>query len=181
MKNKKWVNEVITGEVRFSYVNIFEPRSINGENEKYSLSLIIPKSDEKTILEIEEAIFASEENGRKRFGLIESKKLRTPLRDGDVEKPGNPVYKNSFFINAKSTIKPQIVDINIDEIKDKAEVYSGCYGRVSLSFYPYQFNNNAGVACSLGNVQKLSDGERLDLSTTAKDDFKAYDVDGFFS
>ena len=73
MKNKKWVNKVITGEVRFSYVNIFEPRSINGENEKYSLSLIIPKSDEKTILEIEEAIFASEENGRKRFGLIESK------------------------------------------------------------------------------------------------------------
>ena len=62
MKNKKWVNKVITGEVRFSYVNIFEPRSINGENEKYSLSLIIPKSDEKTILEIEEAIFASEES-----------------------------------------------------------------------------------------------------------------------
>lgn len=177
INNKK----VVTGKVRLSYVNIFEARPIYDDKAKYSLSIIIPKSDEKTVTEIKKAISLAEEMARKKFGLVKSKKLRTPLRDGDVEKVGNPVYKNSFFINTKSNTKPQVVDIHLNEIKNKDEVYSGCYGRVSLSFYPYQFNNNAGVACNLGNVQKLADGERLDLSTTAKDDFESYDSDGFFS
>lgn len=181
MKDKKVINRVVTGKVRFSYVNIFEPRAIDGEKEKYSLSIIIPKSDEKTISEIKNAISLAEEKGLKKFGLSQIKKLRTPLRDGDVEKSGNDVYKNSYFINTKSIIKPQVVDSNLNEINDKSKVYSGCYGRVSLSFYPYKFNDNEGIACSLGNVQKLSDGERLDFTTTAKDDFEIYDADKFFN
>lgn len=178
MRNSK---RVITGDVRLSYVNIFEPRVIDGDRKKYSVSLIIPKSDKRTIMEIKKAIAESEEIGRKRFGVDKYKKLRTPLRDGDVEKLDDSVYKDSFFINAKSSIKPQVVDVNLNEIKDKSEVYSGCYGRASLSFYPYSYKDNDGIACSLGNIQKLAEGERLDLNTSAKDEFEVYDAESFFS
>ena len=101
------------------------------------------------------------------------------LKDGDVEKPGDDVYKDSYFISAKSKSKPQVVDKFLNVIKDKKEVYSGCYGRASMSFYPYNYKNNKGIACYLGNVQKLEDGERLGHAVNATDEFEAYDVELF--
>ena len=58
---------------------------------------------------------------------------------------------------------------------DATEVYSGCYGRLTLNFYAYNANGNKGVAAGLGNVQKLEDGEPLGGFTRAEDDFTAED------
>lgn len=167
--------KVVTGiNTRLSYANIWEPKSINGGKEKYSVSLIIPKSDTKTVTAIEKAIDAAIEEGIGKFGGKKPNKavLKLPLRDGDLEKD-NINYKDAYFINANSITAPQIVDKQVQPILDQTEVYSGCYARVSISFYAFNTNGNRGVACGLGNIQKIRDGEPLGGHSSASDDFTA--------
>lgn len=179
MDNNK--TKVITGKVRFSYANVWEPKSINGGDEKYSVSLIIPKSDTKTINEIKAAIEAAKQEGKGKFGGKIPANLKTPLRDGDVDRPDDEAYKNSYFVNANSKDRPQIVDKNVKPILDQSEVYSGCYGRASITFYAFNQNGNKGVACGLGNLQKLAEGEALSGRSSAKDDFASAADDDFLS
>lgn len=164
--------KVTTGKVRFSYAHVFEPNAINeGDTPKYSVSLIIPKSDKRTIKKIEDAIEAAKELGKTgKWGGKLPKKLKLPLRDGDEEKD-DEVYENAFFVNASSTNKPGIVDKDLERVMDKEEFYSGCYGRASLNFYPFSVSGNNGVACGLNNLQKLEDGDALSGGSRAEDDF----------
>jgi hypothetical protein len=163
--------KVVTGKVRFSYVNVFEPRSI-GENDPkfYDVCILIPKSDKKGIAKLEAAIEAAAEAGASKWGG-KPKKLKLPLRDGDEEKD-LPEFEGMLFLNAKSARKPQVVDEDLNPIMDKDDFYSGCWGRASIDFYPYDYNGSKGIACGLNNLQKLEDGERLggDFSS-AEDDF----------
>lgn len=166
--------KVITGKgVRFSYAHVFEPSAIEeGQEKKYSVSIIIPKKDKKTIAKIQAAIKAAAEEGKAKFGGKVPKNYKQPLRDGDEERPDDEAYADSYFINANSTRKPQLVDEDLDPILDKEEFYSGCYGRASVNFYAFNVSGNKGVACGLNNIQKLEDGERLGGSvSTAEDDF----------
>ena len=137
--------KVVTGVVRLSYANVWEPKSINGGAEKYSVSVIIPKSDKKTISEIEKAIDNAIKEGASKFGGKTPNKaaLKLPLRDGDLERD-DEAYKDSFFVNANSTTAPQIVDIRVQPILDRNEVYSGVYARVSVNFYAFNSNGNKG-------------------------------------
>lgn len=153
---------VVTGEVRLSYANIFEAKSIQGSKPKYSVSLIIPKGDTDTLAKIERAINAAIEAGIGKFGGKRPNKaaLKLPLRDGDIERD-DEAYANAMFVNANSTTPPQVVDANLQPILDPNEVYSGCYARASISFYAFNTNGNRGIACGLGNIQKLRDGEPL--------------------
>lgn len=173
--------KVITGVVRLSYANVWEPKSINGGAEKYSVSLIIPKSDTKTLSAINEAVNAAIEEGKGKFGgkIPNKTVLKLPLRDGDIDRPDDEAYANSYFINANSNTAPQIVDRNVNPILDRSEVYSGVYARVSINFYAFNSNGNKGIACGLGNIQKIRDGEPLGGRTNAADDF-ATDVDDDF-
>ena len=167
--------KVVTGiNTRLSYANIWEPKSINGGKEKYSVSLIIPKSDTKTVTAIEKAIDAAIEEGIGKFGgkKPNTAALKLPLRDGDLEKD-DVNYKDAYFINANSITAPQIVNKQVQPILDQTEVYSGCYARVSISFYAFNTNGNRGVACGLGNIQKIRDGEPLGGHSSASDDFTA--------
>lgn len=169
---------VVTGEVRLSYANIFEAKSINGSKPKYSVSLIIPKSDTATIAKIEKAIDAAIDQGVAKFGGKKPNKaaLKLPLRDGDIEKD-DPAYADAFFVNANSTTPPQVVDQALQPILEAHEVYSGCYARVSISFYAFNTNGNRGIACALGNIQKIRDGEPLGAGRiTAEADFAAFTV-----
>ena len=169
--------KVVTGiNTRLSYANVWEPKSINGGKEKYSVSLIIPKDDTKTIQAINQAIDAAIEEGIGKFGGKKPNKaaLKLPLRDGDIEKD-DANYANSYFLNANSITAPQIVDKHVQPILDRDEVYSGCYARVSISFYAFNTNGNRGVACGLGNIQKIRDGEPLGGRSTAVDDFSTID------
>ena len=105
--------------------------------------------------------------------------LRTPLRDGDLERPDDPAYANAYFVNANSTTAPGVVDANRNEILDKSEVYSGCYGRASISFYAFNANGNKGIACGLNNLQKIKDGEPLGGRASAESDFATEEDEDF--
>lgn len=175
------MSKVVTGKVRFSYANIWEPKSINGSEEKYSVSLIIPKSDAKTIEEIQVAMEEAKQEGIAKFGGKIPANLKLPLRDGDIDRPDDETYQGCYFINANSKDKPQIVDKKVKPIIDPNEVYSGCYGRASINFYAFNQNGNKGIACGLGNLQKLEDGEPLSGHSRAEDDFEAYGEDDFLS
>lgn len=170
-------NKVITGKVRFSYANVWEPKSVNGSDPKYSVSLIIPKSDEKTLQKIKAAIEAAKKDGVSKLGGKIPANLKTPLRDGDVDRPDDEAYAGSYFINANSHTKPGIVDKNVQPILDPTEFYSGCYGRASIVFYAYNANGNKGVAAGLQNLQKLEDGEPLGGRSRPEDDFGELDND----
>lgn len=173
--------KVITGVVRLSYANVWEPKSINGGAEKYSVSLIIPKSDTKTIAVINAAVEAAIEEGKGKFGgkIPNKAALKLPLRDGDIDRPDDEAYADSYFVNANSNTAPQVVDRQVEPILDRSEIYSGVYARVSINFYAFNSNGNKGVACGLGNIQKIRDGEPLGGRTNAADDFVT-DVDDDF-
>lgn len=185
----KFVNptKVITGvNTRWSYVNAWEPKSINGGAPKYSVSLIIPKSDTKTIQKIQAAIQAAYEEGQGKLkgngkSVPALSVLKTPLRDGDAERPDDEAYADSYFVNANSGTAPGIVDADRNPIIDRSEVYSGVYGRASINFYAFNSNGNKGIACGLNNLQKIRDGEPLGGKSRAEDDFATEDDDDFLS
>ena len=157
--------------VRFSYANVHHPVSVNGSDLKYSVSIIIPKSDKQTIKKIKDAIAKATQEDKDKFGGKIPTNLKTPLRDGDVDREDDETYADAYFINANSKVKPGIVDEDLNPIIEPSEFYSGCYGRVSLTFYGFNVNGNKGVAAGLQNIMKTSDGEPLGGRTSAEDDF----------
>ena len=155
--------KIVTGKVRFSYANVFEPTAMDENQEKkYNVSILIPKKDKATLAKVQAAIEEATQQGvASKFGGKKPTILKTPLRDGDDERPDDDTYADHYFINAKSTRKPQIVDANLDPIMSQDEFYSGCYGRASITFYAYASAGSKGIAAGLENLQKLEDGERL--------------------
>ena len=161
---------------RISFANIWEPRSINGSEEKYSVSCVIPKSDTATIGRIEKAVEAAKADGKpRRWGGKIPPNLKLPLRDGDLERPDDENYRDCMFVNASSKEAPQIVDRRKQSIIDPMMVYSGCYCNISVNFYAFNTNGNRGVACSLGNIQFVKDGDRLGGKASADADFDELD------
>ncbi|UZQ49089.1 DUF2815 family protein [Clostridium kluyveri] len=176
IKAKRTGTKVTTGKARLSYAHLFEPHAIEGNEPKYSVSVIIPKTDTETLKAIKAAVDEAKENGKAKWNGKIPAALKTPLRDGDTERPDDEAYENSYFLNANSKNKPGVVDQNVQPILDATEVYSGCYGRLTLNFYPYSASGNKGIAAGLGNVQKLADGEPLGGFTRAEDDFEAIET-----
>ena len=177
--------KVITGvNTRWSYANVWEPKAMEGGKPKFSVSLIIPKSDTVTVGKIKAAIEEAYRDGQSKLkgngkSVPALSTLRNPLRDGDLERPDDPAYANAYFVNANSTSAPGIVDAAKNQIIEKSEVYSGCYGRASISFYAYNANGNKGIACGLNNLQKIKDGEPLGGKASAESDFATEDDEDF--
>lgn len=176
--------KVVTGICTFSYLNCWDAKSINGSAPKFSVSLIIPKGDTKTIDKIKAAIQAAYEEGQAKLkgngkSVPALSILKTPLRDGDVERPDDPVYKNSYFINANSSTAPGIVDADRNQIMDRSEMYSGVKGRASINLYAFNSNGNKGIACGLNNLQLIRAGEPLGGKASAKSDFATDDDEDF--
>ncbi|MFD1954269.1 DUF2815 family protein [Paenibacillus thailandensis] len=178
--------KVITGKVRLSYAHIFEPQSIDGGEEKYSTAILIPKSDKETLRKIQAAVNAAKELGKSKWGGKIPANCKTPLRDGDEERPDDEAYAGHYFLNATSNYKPGIAKpigkgpdgkTKFQEITDTTEVYSGCYARVSLNFYPFDAKGNRGVAAGLNNVVKVQDGDFLGGRSSVNDDFANEDFD----
>lgn len=165
--------KVITGKVRFSYAQVWTPKAMQGqEKPKYSISLLIPKSDKATIAKIKAAIKAALEQGKDKLGGKIPKNYKSPLRDGDVEREDDEAYTGHYFVNASAYRKPGIIDKDREDLLDEDEFYSGCYGRASINFYAFNVPGNKGIAAGLNNLQKLEDGERLGAEVvSAQDDF----------
>ena len=179
--------KVITGKrTVMSYLNVNEPKTpLGGGTPKYSVSIIIPKSDTETVEKIRAAIKAAYDEGQAKLKgssktLPALEDLKTPLRDGDRDRKGDEAYRNSWFVNANSTTKPGVVDADRNPILDSSELYSGIIGRASVNFYAYNSNGNRGIACGLNNIQKLADGKPLGGHSRPEDDFADDDDDEDF-
>ncbi|MBR3019350.1 MAG: DUF2815 family protein [Clostridia bacterium] len=189
MANQKHTNplKVITGkDTRWSYCNVWEPKAINGGTPKFSVSLLIPKTDTVTVNKIKAAIEAAYREGESKLkgnskSVPAMSLLKTPLRDGDTERPDDPTYAGHYFVNANSSTAPGIVDADRQPILTRSEVYSGVYGRASISFYAFNSNGNRGIACGLNNLQKIRDGEPLGSRASAESDFADDDDEDFLS
>lgn len=169
--------KVVTGRVRLSYAHVFEPYSNQDDQApKYSCVLLIPKSDKATIKAIKRAQQAALEQGKDRtFGGKIPKVWKDTLRDGDEEKDtdANPEYAGHMFMSVSAKTRPGIVDRDLNPITDTAEVYSGCYARVSINCFPYAVSGNKGVSFGLNHIQKVADGDFLGGRSRAEDDFDA--------
>ena len=182
-QNQKHTNpmKVITGkDTRWSYCNVWEAKAINGGTPKFSVSLLIPKSDTVTVKKIKDAIEAAYREGEAKLKgngktVPPLTAIKTPLRDGDAERPDDPAYAGHYFVNANSATAPGIVDVDCQPILTRSEVYSGVYGRASISFYAFNSSGNRGVACGLNNLQKIRDGEPLGGRASAESDFSDFD------
>jgi hypothetical protein len=172
--------KVITGRARASYVNVFRPRKndLSGK-EEYSMMVIVPKSDKKTVSALKDAAQGAADE---RWGGKPPKGIRMPLRDADREADdaGEPVQahlKGCYFMNVKSNDKPGLVDKNRMEVIDANEFQSGDYCRVSLNAFAYDVNGNRGVSFGLQNIQVLDKGEPLGSKARAEDEFDDWSDD----
>lgn len=173
----KDLTKVVTGQnTRFSYANVWEPRKINGDRAKYSICLIIPKEDGETLAKVEQAIAEAYRQGQEKLTGTDGKtvplsSLILPLRDGDMDRRDDTVYRHTYYLNARSDIPPGIVDGSLNRITEKSVFYSGCYGRASIHFYAFNHDGKMGIACGLNNLQKLADGPALGNWSTPEEDF----------
>lgn len=176
--------KVVTGLCTFSYLNCWDPKSIEGGKPKYSVSLIIPKTDTRTVGKIRAATQAAYEEGQSKLkgngkSVPPLSTIHNPLRDGDVDRPNDDAYKGCWFINANSDTAPGIVDADRQPILTRSEMYSGVKGRASINLYAYNVNGNRGIACGLNHLQKLADGTPLGSKSRAEDDFAIDDDEDF--
>ena len=174
--NKKQLPTKVVIPCRISFANIWEPKSINGGEEKYSVSCIIPKSDKATLAKIHKAVEAAKEAGKeKKWGGKTPANLKLPLRDGDIDRPDDEAYAGAMFLNATSKEAPQIVDRKVQPILDPMDCGSGDYCNVSVNFYAFNANGNRGISAGLNNVQLVRNGERLAGKASAASDFEELD------
>lgn len=172
-------NTIVTGEVRLSYVNVFEPRANqNGGDPKFQVTVLLPKSDTVTYAAINREIQAELQNGvATKFGGQMPAMPAIPIHDGDGLRPNGEPFgeecRGCWVFTASSKQRPEVVDENLQPILSPTAVYSGCYGRVSIRFFAYNQAGKKGIGCGLGNVQKLRDGEPLGGGSTALQDFGA--------
>lgn len=170
--NQMTETKVVTGKVRFSYLHVFEPWAMDdGQEPKYSVSLIIRKDDKFTLERIGKAVEAAKQMAKAKNGGKLPAKFKLPLSDGDIGRPEDEAYAGCYYVNANAKTKPGVVDKNLNPIIDPDEIYSGCYGRASITFYPFDVSGNKGVACGLNNLQKLKDGEPLGGRNAPEADF----------
>lgn len=170
------MSKVTLKNVRFSYANVFEPKSIDGTSPAtYSVSVIIPKTEKATIKAFEAAVEEAKQEGIKdKWGGKLPAKCALPLRDGDEEKPDDSAYANSFFFTAKSKLRPSVIGMQKEALASEDEFYSGCWGAISVNIYAYNHpTGGKGVSVGLGNLLKMKDGEKLGGGRSkAEDDFK---------
>ena len=167
-----------TGLVRLSYAHLFKPYApASGGEAKYSAALLIPKKDKKTLDRLQKAleeVKAAPYNTKRwadRNGKIGN--IDLPLRDGDVDKAGDPVYKGMYYMNAKANEDrpPKVVDRDRVEITDPDEVYSGCWAQAVVTFFGYNANGHKGIGVGLAAIRKMTDGDRLGGTAVTDDDF----------
>lgn len=168
---------ITTGKVRASYVSIFQPKvPQNGGEPKYSVTLLIPKNDTATINSIYAEIEkAKQEGAQKVFGGNVPPMCRVPIHDGDGVRPSGELFgeecRGCLVLTASAKLQPSVVGLDMQNIINPADVYSGCYIRANINFFAYNTNGNKGIGCGLNAVQKIEDGEPLTARVSAEEAF----------
>lgn len=169
--------QVITNEVRISYEHLLKPHANQpGAEPKYSVTLLIPKSDVATKQRIDAAIQAAIQDGiNSKWNGTRPAQPAIPIYDGDGLRPNGEPFgeecKGHWVMTASSKQQPEVVDTNLNPIINPTEIYSGMYARVSINFFAYNAAGKKGIGCGLGPVQKTRDGEPLGGRITAAEAF----------
>lgn len=171
--------KIITGPVRFSYLTVFKPRAFaDGSAEKYSVVLLIPKTDRATVSKIKKAIDKETEEGLQTFWKgRKPANFWNPLRDGDAEKADeHPEYKGMYFLTAKSDEKPFLLGEDGEDLFDQSEMYSGCWGRANITFYAFD-NKTKGIGVGLNALKKTRDDEPFGNAMTFEAAKRSFEED----
>lgn len=164
------LTNVTTGKARLSYVHLFKPyAAAPGQEEKFSVTVLVPKSDVDTMNRINAAIEAAKQRGTaEKWNGVCPPVVSTPVHDGDGVRPSDGMPFGAeckghwvFTASAKADYPPEVVGANMNPIINQSEIYSGIYARVNVNFFPYSFGGKKGIGCGLGPVMKLEDGESL--------------------
>lgn len=168
---------IVTGKARLSYIHLTQAYAREqADTPKFSTTILVPKSDTATKAKIDAAIEAAKKLGVPKWGGVMPPRVAVPVYDGDGARPSDGMpfgaeCKGCWVFTASSKLRPQIVDTSLSDIIDPTAIYSGMYARVSVEFFAYASNGKKGIGCSLGNVQKLEDGEPLGGGHSAAEDF----------
>lgn len=159
---------VVTPEATAAYAFVHEPRKgLNvGDEPQYSITLLFDKKTDITTLKN-----AARAAAKQKFGEKMPPGLKSPFRDGDMERPDDETFAGKTFITAKSKTKPGMVDQRVQPILDPLDFYSGVICRASVYAYGYDVNGNKGVSFLINNLQKLRDGTRVSGRRPAEEDF----------
>lgn len=173
---------LFVGECRSSYAHVASPivDKVSGRK-KYSVSLLIPKSNTKAVSMIEDAIKEAKILGKDtKFGgkIPPDARLKLPLRDGDDVYPEDPAYADMYFITANSEDAPSVLERGANgksvPMFDPNEFYSGCWCVAAVDFYAFNFEGKLGIAVALKGVTKTRDDVPLSGKTTVSaEDFDA--------
>ena len=171
-KNETLNTKYTTPEIICSFPYLFEKSDYT---DKFGLSIPIGLDNEKEIKKIRTLIANAAENkwGKKARAEV-GKKVVSPLRNGNDEKEDDEIYSNTIFFSANSGSKPGVVGRDLKPIIEMDEIYPGCIIRASVNFYAYDFKGKKGVACGLGNVMKVKDGEQIGGKASAESDFAEF-------
>lgn len=168
---------VTTGEARICYANVWEPKKDESSGKmKYSCTVLIPKEDKETFEALKSAVISAYENGLDTLkGTAKNApslgSIKIPLRDGDEERPEDPIFSGCIFLNATSIYAPDVYDLEKNLIQDHDEVYSGCFCRVALKLFAYNTKGGRGIGAGLVALQKVGDGEPLGSKINTADLF----------
>jgi Protein of unknown function (DUF2815) len=170
--------DMVLPAARANYAYVFKPRASDepGKEGSYSITLAIPKDDDKSPEEDINSLIL--EAARSKWGdeasrWLERGKIASPLHDGDDN--DDETMHGHWLITARrkeSFGPPGVVDARVMPIVNQTDFYSGCICYASVSFFPYENKGKKGVGCGLNNLQKIKDGERIGGKTDPKQDFK---------
>ena len=169
-------NQMTTGECRFSFVHLAEPYSNNGSEPKYSLTVLMPKGDTMSKARFDAAQQSAIQDGvAKKWNGVKPPVLALSIHDGDGVRPNGepfgPECRGHWVFTASSKNPVPMVDENTNPIIQKTDIYSGCYGRVCISLFPYNSAGKRGIGIGLEAVQKLRDGDPLSGRVSVSDAF----------
>lgn len=155
--------KALIGPATLCYVHVLEKYIPEGETDgKYQITVLIDKKDETSIAVLREVINDAIAAGIvKKWGGKQPSKLDLPIRDGDEKEDGDELFKGKFYLKAKSSRKPKVVDRHLAEIIDADEIYSGMIGVVDIAAFPYAASGNKGVGFALNTIMKTGNGVRI--------------------
>jgi hypothetical protein len=168
--------QMTTGEVRLSYAHLYDPYSNNGGEPKYSVTVLMPKTDVQAKARLDAAVEAAKQKGiAEKWNGVLPPVVASAIHDGDGVRPNGEPFgaecKGHWVFTASSKNPVSLVDASMNPIVQKGELYSGCYARVCVSLFPYNSNGKRGIGIGLEAVQKLRDGDPLGGGVSVADAF----------
>lgn len=168
--------QMTTGEVRLSYAHLYDPYSNNGGDPKYSVTVLMPKTDVQAKARLDAAVEAAKQKGiAEKWNGVLPPVVASAIHDGDGVRPNGEPFgaecRGHWVFTASSKNPVSLVDASMNPIVQKGELYSGCYARVCVSLFPYNSNGKRGIGIGLEAVQKLRDGDPLGGGVSVADAF----------